>query len=215
MTIKEIANIIADEYNRPVDGLLIERIKRYIVVEYNLLMKQQIDKYRYDFQFRTQYIVKSLTKVDVLEGSNFTFGQYVLRTTNKIPTPARINRMQPFYFVGSVDGANSFIYTEPYLIKTATLLPVIDGAIRYYYKNNYLYIFNNLKLEEVLIDCAFSDLLINQNDSNQDSGIHYTADMEFPAPADMIARIIEIIPKKYMIYADTKDKVEGGHLDNN
>ena len=63
MTVKEIANLIANDLNRPFDGLLINRIMRLIIVEYNKIVKEQLNKSnRYDEAYRTKYFVTSFTE---------------------------------------------------------------------------------------------------------------------------------------------------------
>lgn len=217
MTIKEIANIIADGLNRPVDGLLINRLKELIILQYNDLISEQIQKYRYDNLFRTKYIVDSFTTVDIAEDNTFSIGTKLLKTTNKIPKPIRLkDRPSPFYYVGAIDYENAFVYTEPYAISKSRELPMMNKSISYFYKDEYIYIYNNLLVERILIDCAFENLLINPTDSNNTgTGIYFTQDMELPVPNDIIAKIIELLPKRYLNQIDFKDKVEGGHLDNN
>lgn len=214
MTIKEIANIIADGMDRPFDGLLIERIKRLIILTYNDLMREQIDKYRYDNSFRIFYKVTDLIQVSSTDTDN-NLGVTILRTRNKIPSPVRIKRPQPFYYVGSVDGTNAFVYTEYALLFSIKYLPLIATGVRYYYRDGYIYIYNNLLLEEIAIDSAFESLLINPSDEESGSGIHITADMEFPAPLDVVSKIIEILPKRYFTAVDINNDVESGHKDNN
>ncbi len=217
MTIQEIANIIADELNRPFDGFLITRIKKLIILEYNGLIAEQLNKIsRYESAYKTQYAVSSLSRVDAVTVGNLEEGKIVLRSTNKLPSPIVLNRPSPFFYVGSVNGRSPFIYTDPSELEFVQELPLIQKATRYSFIDGYLYIYNNLLLQEVMVDCAFESLLINQNDdADTTDGIHYTSDMEFPAPQYLIRKIIEIIPSKYLSITDDKDKIVAGHEDNN
>jgi hypothetical protein len=215
MTIKEIANIIADGLDRPVDGFLIERLKRLIILTYNELVREQVDKYKYDSTFRIFYVVNSLIPVNSFYGTTIDTGVRLLRTENKIPKPVRLKRPQPFYYVGSVDGSNSFVYTDYAMLAYIQTIPLIGTGIRYFYRDDYIYIYNNLLIESIGIDSAFESLLVPENSDLLDNNIYFTQNMEFPAPMDVISKVIELVPIRFLNITDTKDKVEAGHIDNN
>lgn len=214
MTLKEIANIEADRLNRPFDGFLINRIMRLLMVEYNRLVKEKMDKEKGMNPFyRSSYKIESFTEVDSVFGTNVS-GKKALRSTNKIPKPLVLNnRPQPFFYVGAADGSNSFIYTEQSALTYTADLPLIYSAVRYAYIDDYLYIFNNLLLTEALVDAPFETLVVK--DADDTTGIYIDDDTEFPASSTMISTMLEIVHRKHLSDIDSKDKVPAAHVDNN
>lgn len=215
MTLTEIATIIDDGLNRPFDPLLLERVKRLVVLEYNTFIVEQVDKYGYQGFYKMPYVVNSFEIVNMSRSSTLESANKILRSTSKVPEPANIKNPAPFYYLGSVDGKHPFVYIDFGFQSYLSKLPLVNSIVGYGWVNGYIEIYNNTSIQEVLIEHPFADLRVDYGDSNISSGIHYTDNMEFPAPMNIIKRIIEIIPNRYLNITDDKDKIEGGHLDNN
>ena len=108
MTLKTIANLVADGLDRPFDGFFINRIILLLVAEYNVLVKEELNKDTSgSTEYRVKYLVEGFEVIDsTIVGANIG-DKKLLKSTNPLPKPLSLKRPQPFYYVGATDGSNS------------------------------------------------------------------------------------------------------------
>lgn len=209
-TTREIISTITDNLNRPFDTMLYERIRLLVIAEANKLIRQQIQKNGFDSAYIQRYTI-ALTQADISLSSTYPI-KIVLRTVSKIHEPIRIGGI-PFKYVGAVDSSYPFMYKEPHEALLQSSLPLIGNGIIYSYDDGYIWVYNTLMVKEIAISASHVFKPISPNIENTD-GIQFTDDDIFPAPADMIADIIEIVTKKLMNNIDANNKIEDTHSDN-
>jgi hypothetical protein len=191
MTLAQIASQICSALDRQTDYILEERVKDLVINERNMLVHREIDKYGVNEAYIQPYNATLITvnaSNDPLVPSSYT----LLRTTNKIPLPIRYQSDVPFVFVGSLDRRLAFSYMRPYLMDSMRTLRLIGNATKYFYTNEYIYIFNNSKLSEILIEAVFTKLDVTQA-TDDPTGFLYQDDMEFPLAGDMLNTVIQDI----------------------
>jgi hypothetical protein len=188
-TLSTLSYEIASSFDRGEDILFLERIKDLVIQSTNTFMHREADKYGVNDRYVRPYKAV-LIKVNASEDVNISSRFTLLRTTNKIPCPLRYQSDVPFVFVGSLDRQIPFRYMKPYIMNSSRNLPLIGSAICYFYINEYLYVWNNTKLSEILIDAIWERLDVTKND-NDPTGLCYKDDMEFPLAGDMLNMVIQ------------------------
>ena len=203
-TLNQLAYQVASSFDRDADFLFIERIKELIINTRNQFVHREIDKYGVNDRYIQPYVAE-LILVNASNDSTITSKLEFLRTTNKIPTPIRYQTDVPFIFVGSVDRKVNFRYIKPYIISFVRNVRYIGNAICYFYINEYIYIYNNTKLDRVLIDAAYEKLDVTQ-DNDDVTGLCYKDDMEFPLAGDMLNDVIKEVINIIRATPDQVDK---------
>ena len=188
-TLNTLAIQVASSFDRDSDFLFIERIKDLIISTRNLFVHRETDKYGINDRYIQPYLA-TLEKVNASVDPTIPSRYEILRTTNKIPAPIRFNSDVPFVFVGSLDRMIGFRNIKPYAIRNSRSLRLIGNAICYFYTNEYIYIWNNTKLERVLIEAIYERLDVTK-DSTDPTGLCYKDDMEFPLAGDMLNDVIK------------------------
>lgn len=166
-TLKLIADEIAGALNRPFDSQFKERVKSIFRHEAATVIRQAINKDGLSDQFKVRYNAA----VSIVDDSGILCGSDcgVLRTTNKLAKPIRLNTDEPFSWVGNKDGSVIFIYTGYAELPYANLTEVYKNKpIRYTYQNGYIYIdikvcgdissITDYKVNEVLVTSANHNL---------------------------------------------------------
>ena len=202
-TLNKLAYQVASSFDRDSDFLFIERLKDLIIQTRNLFVHREVDKYGVNERYIQPYIAE-LTLVNASMDSTITSKYELLRTTNKIPSPIRYQSDVPFVFVGSIDRMIGFRNIKPYIMKSSRSLRLIGNAICYFYTNGYIYIWNNTKLENVLVEAIYEDLDITQ-DITDTTGLCYRDDMEFPLAGDMLNDVIKEVTS---IVRTTQDQID-------
>jgi hypothetical protein len=131
--------------------------------------------------------------------------QYVLRTVNKIPNPIRYKAPQPFIYVGGVDLKKPFVYSEGWELDFSQYLPLINPqrVIRFSYINGYIYLDKNdiesfvgkKTKNHIAIVAVYENPFLSYNKEDNESGIHYDDDMEFPITYDLLTALKTAIVK--------------------
>ena len=218
-TLKKIATQLIDALDRPFDEMFLRRVMDLIINERASLIRQEINKgdsaHYYTFPYEVELeMVNGLTE-------NIIYGQSILRSVNKIPTPVRISSPEPFYQVMGTGGGPTLTFvagaTE---YKFRKNLDKIGGAIVYMWRNNRIYILNNLKLEKVIALAAYESPYVyvegyDYNEVASGNVIVCDEDMEFPMPIDLIANIKAKLLTGELSIIDDKDKIVPAHVDNN
>ena len=217
-SLKEIVAELADSLNRPFDSLLIERLKLLVRHERATLVRQTINKDGHDKHFRQRYIVSSLEQTDISDISGVDSECLGLKTTNKIPVPLRYKTDVPFLYVGATDFSTAFRYAHPTENKYKRYLPMISNGLTYYWIDDYIYVFGNLKLKKLAIEAVYENpevVLESNGEALGNGAIYCTDDHEFPVTEDLINIIKAKLLSGELSVTDSKDKVEATHLDNN
>lgn len=203
-TLNKLAYQVASSFDRDSDFLFIERIKDLIIQTRNQFVHREIDKYGVNEKYVQPYIAE-LILVNASMDSNIDSRYTLLRTTNKIPSPIRYQTDVPFVFVGSLDRMIGFRNIKPYIMKSSRSLRLIGNAICYFYSNGYIYIWNNTKLESILVEAIYEELDVTQ-DNNDSTGLCYKDDMEFPLAGDMLNDVIKEVINIIRATQDQTDK---------
>lgn len=109
-TIKELAVLVAEPLNRPLDGTFLAQIQARIKYWRSRLLKNTLDKTPSDRKFFQQSVTMELEEVDAA-ACNLPLDCKVWRTKSKVPRPHRSNSVL-FDYVGSVDHGNPFKHTK-------------------------------------------------------------------------------------------------------
>lgn len=186
-TLRALAAQVCDALNRPYDHMMIERVKDMILQSRLTMLHRTINKYGVDGRYLQSYVA-DLQRINLSQGtvqSPFT----VLRTVNKIPSAIRYESDVPFNFVGSVDRTVSFSYIKLQSHRFINSLRYIGNAIKWDYKDNYLYLYNTTKPKQVLIELLPEALDVN-NLGIDPLSLCLQDDYEFPLSGDLLNAVI-------------------------
>lgn len=186
-TLNTLAYQVAHSFDRATDLIFIERVKDLIKSTRSMLIHREIDKYGVNEAYIQSYVAK-LIRVNASEVSTITSNVILLRTENKIPKTIRYQSDVPFVYVGSVDRLVPFRYIKAPTMLFNASLRFIGGAVTYFYINGYIFVYNNTKIENVLIEAPYDSLEVTGN--TDPTGICYENDMEFPLAGDMLNTVI-------------------------
>lgn len=203
-TLNKLAYQVASSFDRDSDFLFIERLKDLILNTSNLFKHREVDKYGINERYVQPYVAE-LELVNASMDSTVTSKFTLLRTTNKIPAPLHFQSDTPFVFVGSLDRMISYRKIKPYIMKSSRSLRLIGNAICYFYTNQYIYIWNNTKLESVLIEAIYESIDVTRG-YDDPTKLCYIDDMEFPLAGDMLNDVIKEVINIVRATPDSKDK---------
>jgi hypothetical protein len=128
-SLKHIADQIADSLNRPFDDMLKERVKVLFRQELAVYIRQQINKYGIDSQFKTRYSITCI-KVNPSDSSldeSVPTGE-CYRSINKVANPVRYITDDPFTYVGDTNGKVPYNYTYLAVAEYNSLMPAIQTS---------------------------------------------------------------------------------------
>lgn len=188
-TLNTLSYQVAESFDRGTDFLFIERIKDLVISTSNLFKHREVDKYGINERYVQPYVAE-LQLMNASMDSTIPSKYELLRTINKIPSPLRFSGDSPFVFVGSLDRMVTFRKIKPYIMRSSKSLRLIGGAISYFYTNEYIYIWNNTKLDRILVEAIYEEIDVTQ-DTNDPTGLCYKDDMEFPLAGDMLNDVIK------------------------
>lgn len=210
-TLTQYATQICDSLDRPFDEMLLSRVKDLIISERSVMIRQEFNKgdayHYYTFPYKVD-----LEEIDG-QDDNIIYGTQILRSVNKIPTPIRLSSPEPFIQVKSTCGTLTFV-TSATEYKFRTYLGNIKDSVVYIWKNNRIYVLNNLELADLIAEAPYENPYIYMDNYNEGS-IEYYADMEFPIPLDLIQNIKNRLLSGELSIIDNRDKVTPTHVDNN
>jgi hypothetical protein len=203
-TLSTLASQIAESFDRGNDILFLERLKDLIIQTRNTFVHREADKYGINERYIQPYVAELIlvnASIDPNTPSRYT----ILRTKYKIPAPIRHQSDTPFVFVGKTDRMVPFRHIKPYIMMFSRHLRLIGGGIAYIYTNEYIYIWNNTKLEWLLVDAVYERLDVTR-DSDDPTGLCYKDDMEFPLAGDMLNAVIEEVTRLVRNTSDAQSK---------
>jgi len=215
-TLRKIAHQIADSINRPFDTMLYYRLRDYIIQESATLLQQTMDKDGVDKEYVATQIIPMMI-VNASELRNEITSDKILRSVNKIHTPVRYKNYTPFVYVGTRDGGHAFSFINNYVNKYHHHLPYVGEQITYDFMNKHLYVYNNIRIEEVRTDGIYPFAIMDtfRHDVIEQQGECYIDDMEFPLPLDLINPLILKIKQLLLSPVDIQTPVLKTHVDNN
>ena len=212
-SLNQIASIFASRLDRPFDEMLKAEFKPLFISELSLLIRRSIDANGVDKSYIASFIVEMI-KVDELDNIGTTGDFNIWRSKNKIPLPLRYKTPIPFMFVGSPNNEVSFGFTPKHEVKLVKNLPYIGNSIVYDFVNQYIYIYNTTKYENIRVIAPYASFDLITDNVTGSNGIYYTDDMELPYPSDLINTALLNLLQGIFGGIDSKDKVEATHLDN-
>ena len=86
--------------------------------------------------------------------------------------------------------------------------------ISYTYLDGYLYIHGETKIQEVRVDAVYYNPNLIFEARNEDLGIGYENDMEFPIPGDLLSAVKKTLLSGELSIADDNVRVERDDVDN-
>jgi len=233
-TLTQIADQLADSLNRPFDDMLKLRLVVLIKQEFATLVRQQVNKYGLNSQFKTKYSVK-INKVNLGDSpySEDDDPRVTFRTINKVVRPIRYNTDDPFTYVGTPDGKTPYLYSKLAELNFTSGLPAVQQPYqlneaeslvkpaRYTYDNNYIYIYDYNGDEDengqgvITIEGVHSSYPFINTETADSINLVYLDTVEFPMPDDLIQTIKERLLRGELSIIDDKDKIPSRHIDNN
>jgi hypothetical protein len=212
-SLNQLVSLVAGRLNRPFDDMFKEELKPLVISEISMLLRRSIDANGIDSVYLAAFNVE-LQAVDFFDEIGVDSGSTILRSVNKIPTPIRYKTPVPFVYVGTAGGNKPFGYTKSYEQSFIKELPYVGNGITYDYINQYIYVYNNIKLTNVRIVAPYASFNLIKNNVTGSNGINYTDDMVLPYPDDVINTAISSLMQGVLGLSDSKDKVTATHLDN-
>lgn len=196
-SLNQIAQEIADSFNKPFDIMFRERIKSVFKHERAKFIRQDIER-NFNNKLYVQSYNINLIEVSTLDDC-ITTECFILRSENKIAKPIMIKGDHYFRFVGSTDKRVIFTYLDREYLSFAKHNKYTSGIIYYSYENGYLYVYNNKLVRRIKLEAAFEnpEEAVTICDNNIDNC--YTDDMEFPCPEHMINDIKNSILKTLIV----------------
>lgn len=183
-TLNEISEIIAHALGKQFDYTLRESIKYSVLWWREELLRRDLNRNGFSpFDF-LQTVCFKFDKVDSGECS-LPSGKDILKSDKKIPRPIRLksNGRSNFMFVGSSDRSTSFTFATEFQIPFLLCLPFNKNTIYYTYKNEHIYILNNLNIYEGFIEGIFSDPRGYNMNCGKDN---FTDDSKLPISNDLL-----------------------------
>jgi hypothetical protein len=219
-SLNQIVDNIALRLDQPFNTILKDSLK-FTVRHYRAeFIRNDMNKNGLSFQYLQSFIA-NVSKVNVLDDCNddgendLDDSCYILRSTNKIPNPIRINGSINFKFVGTSNpsgGLNPFTYTEDHEMDFSSYNKYTGCVPRYFMRNGYMFFKNIKRLKYVRIEHSFENPEDVFNYCSATSGC-YTDDMEFPISIDMLRNItngilsgeFKIVPDDVVVDTNERD----------
>jgi hypothetical protein len=154
----QIASILAERASKKTDQSFILEMKDLAVIKRARFLENSLNKDNGLDKIYTNSFIVPLKRVNPANECEEDPDpcDSILRTVDKVPTPIRYG-VHPFNFVGPAYGGKPYGWTtfanEPRL----KALPLTGKDARHTYRNQYVYIFNEENVEEVLIEGVFPD----------------------------------------------------------
>lgn len=204
-TLNEISEIIAHALGKQFDYTLRESIKYSVLWWREELIRRDLDRNGFSPFDYLQTVCFKFDKVDsgecILES-----GVEILKSDKKIPKPVRLksNGRSNFMFVGTSDRSKTFTFAMEYQIPYLMCLAFNDKTIYYTYKNEHIYILNNLNIYEGFVEGIFSDPRGYNMNCSKDN---FTDDSKLPISSDLLKTIREGIIRGDFPIINPDDKI--------
>lgn len=193
MTFNELAVLIAEPLERPLDVSFREQLKARIRYWRSRLLKNTLDKKPSDRKFFTQPITVQMEEVDAAQ-CNISLNCKVLRSKVKIPSMIRANSIL-FDFIGSAEGSNPYRLTprwQMYYFLQDKYAPKVTTYIAF--EDGYLIIPYSPLVQYVRIEGIFEDpeeaAAVTCSSTTADCNFD---ESEYPIPGDIAQLIVQSI----------------------
>lgn len=158
MTIKEVVDSIAGQFNEELNHVFKEKVKTNVLIARAEAIRQYADKYNTLPSSLINAINCIPTKVvDAAECCSVEIDCEVIRTTNKVPSSIRVKGLDTsFTYVGAIDGKHPYSAIQPEELPFLLADRFTKKQAFYAYVNGYIYIFNkpskNIKVRGIFND---------------------------------------------------------------
>jgi hypothetical protein len=192
-SLNEIIGILSDRVGQPFNVPLQDELK--VIVNYKRVnfTQQFLEKNPDQRRFFQQSFVTDMQKIpkgDCDEIPGLTCD--ILRSKCKIPNPIRATYAM-FDFVGAADWSVGWGETKPEYNNYNQHNPYTKNKTKWFYQNEYLYIFNDLSIKKVAIRGVFADPFSVNPCCGAGSAPCITDDTPYPVSADILNYIIKDI----------------------
>lgn len=176
----------------------LRQIEFWVKYYREVVAKQQDDKDRTLDSILLQDLGCVPTKlVDSAECCEVTTCDRVLRTVDKIPQPLTLSYNEAITYVGTVDFRNPFQKISTTHIPFAGYDKYIGKLPKWYYKNGYLYVLNDVYLDYIKVVGAFYDPTEVAKYNNCSTGTKcYDDNTQFPIAGYMLQIVTQMILEK-------------------
>jgi hypothetical protein len=195
-TLNTIAEDLAFSYGDQFNDALKESIKNSIIDYRALLIRPDIENNFINAQHYLQSFCVQMITTDSSECIGLTVGKTILVSKETLPKTVRLKGMS-YSFIGSVDRFITYVHsTKQNLVNREALPFQRPNQIYYSIINNRLYLLNTVRLCKVLLEGIIEDPRDIEDCNNPNM---FSDDIPFSCPADMIAKIKEIIKRQYPV----------------
>lgn len=139
-----------------------------------------------------------LTSVDPAEVSGLSTGTYILKSTEKLPETIQRGEKNTITSVESIDGTQTFSETTFFRRKYNKYNKYTKCEPRWYLKNGYLYITNELLIEKISVSGIFENPEEVANFGLSSGDTPFSWDGEYPISNSMASTVTDIILKTKM-----------------
>ncbi len=190
-SLNEIVGVLSDRVGQPFNVPLQDELKIIINYKRTNFTQQFLEKNPDQRRFFQQSFVtdmKAVPKGDCAEIPGMSCD--ILKSTCKIPNPLRAT-YAIFDFVGASDWSIAFGEAKPeYNNYFNEYNPYTKGKVKWFYQNDYLYLFNDLNIKKVAVRGVFADPQ-SVNACCGSNGPCLTDDTPYPMSADILNYIIK------------------------
>lgn len=220
-TLKEISYNILNLYQggRGNDdyALSLRQIEFWVKYYREVIIKQQDDKDRtLDSVLLQDLGCVPMVLVDSAECCEITTCDRVLRTKDKIPQPITLSYNEAFTYVGSIDFKNPFQKIATTHIPFVNYDKYIGKLKKWYYKDGYIYIVNDLYMDFIKVVGVFYDPTeIAKYKQCGNGNSCYDDNTQYPISGYMVQLITQLILEKELnIVVKLKEDIENNAKDD-
>jgi hypothetical protein len=210
LSLNKVVSILSERAGRTFDIPFQEELKDIYVYWISTIRKQSLERNPRDRRFMLQSFTMELEQVPQVE-CPVQYGCAV-RTKEEVPNPLRANGIL-FDYVGNALFTDPFASTQEEFEQYLSHSPYTGKKIRYSYRDNKLYIYNDRKIKYIGVKGVFEDPRdLDGFKCNND--ICFSDDTPFPATNDMVQQAISAILKTELRIVSPEDKTEVPTNDN-
>lgn len=184
------------------DDKISDRQLAFIIGTYRArLIKQDLDKGKRPSYANKQTL--SVVPVDLQDKSTdceIPVGCYLLRSVNKLPTPIDLNNGVALFFIGTVDGEESFQFQSESRTRWDRYATYTGKLRKAFLRDGYLFIVNDTVTEEIRVEGIFEqpEQAAAYFKSCGGTETCFTYDSPYPIEESMLPIINEMIFKNEM-----------------
>lgn len=194
-----IADAVGKSFNEPVKA----RIKALLLSGYSKYAKQEMVKYGIQDNYIASYKIE-LEKVPLTGECTDPSDCMVLRSVNKIIKPIAYRASEPFVSVTTEDGIIVSIKTTRAASKHQKFARFGHNTLMYEIRNDYLYLYNNLKLGVLMLDGIYPTQLFSEDCPN--SAMCYNDDFDIPLNGEYLSALRkDILQELGIAFIQNKD----------